>query len=343
MAPLLPDGPIDTLGVLDAVLRLPELLADAADAGPVPGLPGATSIDSVVVAAGSTVATAGELVEALAGPVSSLPVLAHADAVLPAHVSTRSLVVVLAGDDDRWAAGVVAEASGRGAQVVLVGPSGAGLLDEAPAGAVVVPADLDVPVARVAVGPLAVHGLSVLEQLGVFAEVAPMVAAAVEQLGRRRTALADGGPAARLAHRIGRTLPIVHAADAVGGVAALRWKRQFNLAAKVTSFAGALPAIGWEDVAGWGQHGDMTRQVFSLVTLRHDHEPPGTADRMRVLDDLLDEVVHERHDVRAEGDGALAQVMDLVFFGDVTAWHLAQQLEIDPGPTAAVSTVWSTP
>ena len=37
------------------------------------------------------------------------------------------------------------------------------------------------------------------------------------------------------------------------------------------------------------------------------------------------------------------EVLYLVFQGEVTAWHLAQELEIDPGPTAAVSAVWSTP
>ena len=63
----------------------------------------------------------------------------------------------------------------------------------------------------------------------------------------------------------------------------------------------------------------MTRQVFSLVTLRHDHEPGRRRRRMAVVEDMVDEVVHERHEVRAEGDGALAQVLDLVFQGDVVS------------------------
>ena len=48
----------------------------------------------------------------------------------------------------------------------------------------------------------------------------------------------------------------------------------------------------------------------------------------------MEEVVAARHEVRAEGDGPLAQLLDLVLVGDLVSWHLAQENEIDPGPVA---------
>ena len=36
--------------------------------------------------------------------------------------------------------------------------------------------------------------------------------------------------------------------------------------------------------------------------------------------------------MRAEGEGALAQLFDLVLFGDFVSLHLAAQAGIDPGP-----------
>ncbi|MCB1010744.1 MAG: hypothetical protein KDB15_03680, partial [Microthrixaceae bacterium] len=36
--------------------------------------------------------------------------------------------------------------------------------------------------------------------------------------------------------------------------------------------------------------------------------------------------------VRAEGDGPLAQFMDLTLIGDVASLHLAVALGVDPGP-----------
>jgi glucose/mannose-6-phosphate isomerase len=338
---LLPDGPIDTLGLLDAVLGLPEQIAEADAAGPVTGLPPATRFDHVLVAAPGAAATAGAVVAGLASPVCALPVLHHRGGVLPAFVAGRSLLVVVSVDDDPAALVASAEGLGRGAQVLAVAPPGSELAARtADAGGLAAPVTVDVPVARAAAGALAVHVLSVLEQLGTFADVVPMVAAAVAQLELRRDELvADASPARRLARRIGRTLPVVYASDPLGDVAAQHWKRRVNLDAKAAAFARSLPEVGWDEVAGWGQHGDMTRQVFSLVTLRHDHEAPGVERAMAALEELLEEVVYDRHQVVAGGDGALAQLLDLVFFGDVTSWHLAQELEIDPGPTAALATV----
>ena len=338
MPELLPDGPIDTLGLLDAVLGLPEQIAEADASGPVTDLPPATQLEHVIVVASGAAATAGAVVQAVAAPVCPLPVLHHAGGPLPAFVSARSLVVVVSVDDDPSALELEAEAAARRAHVLAVAPQGSAVAARAAdAGGLVAPTSVDVPAPRAAAGALAVHVLSVLEQLGTFADVVPMVAAAVAQLERRRDELvADASPARRLARRIGRTLPIVYAGDPLGDAAAQHWKRRVNLDAKAAAFARSLPELGWDEVAGWGQHGDMTRQVFSLVTLRHDHEAPGVSRAMATVEELLEEVVHDRHEVVAGGDGALAQLLDLVFYGDVTSWHLAQELEIDPGPTAAL-------
>ena len=50
---------------------------------------------------------------------------------------------------------------------------------------------------------------------------------------------------------------------------------------------------------------------------------------------LLDEVVAGIEEVQAEGEGELAQLLDLILVGDVTSLHLAFQEGIDPGPIPA--------
>jgi glucose/mannose-6-phosphate isomerase len=247
--------------------------------------------------------------------VAQIPVLAAGAGPLPAFVGPRSLVVVLGS-----ATSVVALAAAeRGAEVVVLDQPGAG-------------------VPRLDAIPLALRTLVVLEQLGLVAEVEESASAAVRQLRDRiGKAVAEPGAAAALARRIGRTLPIVYEVGSLGGAAARAWSRQTNQAAKVASFANSLPEVETAELAGWGQHGDMTRQVFSLVVLRHDHEPADAADRLGRVETLVDEVVHERHVVEAEGNGSLAQLLDLVVQGDLFAYHLAHELEIDPGPVA----VWS--
>lgn len=315
MSSPLPDGPIDTLGFLDAVLSTPEAVADASS-GPIDGLPAATEVDHVVISSGAGLEPLGDLASALVASTATAPVL-DAVAALPAYVGPRSLVLAVGGDLPEHRDAAAARATG--------------------AAVVALPVDHAHRLQRTALPAALVTVLHALEQLGHHSEVESSVAAAVAQLERRRTELTGAdSPAARLARRIGRTLPLVYGGDAATGAVAERWKQQVNLGAKTASFANALPGLGADELAGWGQHGDMTRQVFSLVVLRHDHEPAGTGDRMARVYDLIDEVVHERHVVEADGDGMLAQVLDLVFWGDVCSHHLAQELEIDPGPTDVV-------
>ena len=47
-------------------------------------------------------------------------------------------------------------------------------------------------------------------------------------------------------------------------------------------------------------------------------------------------VVAGIEEVRARGEGPLAQLFDLMFFGDVTTLHLAYDAGVDPGPIAVL-------
>jgi glucose/mannose-6-phosphate isomerase len=142
----------------------------------------------------------------------------------------------------------------------------------------------------------------------------------------------DRSPALHLAHALRGTLPIVYGGGALGAVAANRWKNQIHENAKAPAFANAYPELCHNEICAWGQHGDLTRQVFSLVQLRHDHEHPQVSKRVDIVRELVDEVVASVSEVRAEGEGPLAQLLDLVLFGDMLSLHLADDVGIDPGP-----------
>ena len=49
--------------------------------------------------------------------------------------------------------------------------------------------------------------------------------------------------------------------DALGAVAAYRFKCQVNENAKAPAFWAAVPEMAHNEICGWGQHGDVTRQV----------------------------------------------------------------------------------
>ena len=152
-----------------------------------------------------------------------------------------------------------------------------------------------------------------------------------------RAALASGDWAQKLARAIGPTIPLIIGAGPLGAVAVRRWTTQINENAKAPAFGGVLPELCHNEIAGWGQHGDVTRQVFTLVELRHDEEHPLELARFDQVRDLLAEVTHDVVEVRAVGEGPLAQLLDLVMIGDVVSLHMAAQAGIDPGPVPATA------
>jgi glucose/mannose-6-phosphate isomerase len=54
--------------------------------------------------------------------------------------------------------------------------------------------------------------------------------------------------------------------------------------------------------------------------------------RFAAVAEILDEVVAGIVEVRAAGDGPLAQLFDLAIVGDFVSLHLAAREGIDPGP-----------
>jgi glucose/mannose-6-phosphate isomerase len=186
---------------------------------------------------------------------------------------------------------------------------------------------------RAAIAATSMTPLVLLARLGVLPDLDDEIEAAIAQLRRRVVQLQDArSPARELARRLGRTIPLIHGAGAIGAAAAYRWKCQLNENAKEPAFSSTLPELNHNELAGWGQHGDMTRQVLTAVHLRHDFEPTRVARSFEFVDETQQEVVSAVHTVRAEGEGRLAQLFDLIAFGDFVSLFVAEQEGLDPGP-----------
>ncbi|CAN5695099.1 bifunctional phosphoglucose/phosphomannose isomerase [soil metagenome] len=336
---------LDTLGMFDATASLPEQVEQAvADAaGEAYGLPARADIANVLVLGMGGSGIAGDVLAAVAGPFMPVPVVVCKGYEPPSFVDESTLVIALSFSGDTEEILEAVETAALSGGKVLAVTRGGRLADRALAWeAPVLRLPEGIPMPRAALGALVVPPLVVLEQMGLFPGAGQWIARAVDQLKRRRDQLvADANPAADLARHIGRTLPIIYGGGDIGAVAALRWKSQCNENAKLAAFANTLPELCHNEICGWGQHGDLTRQVFTVVHLRHDHEHPQVMRRFELVAGLIDEVVAEVHEICAEGDGALAQLLDLVLFGDFTSLHLAAQEGLDPGPVPALDHIKS--
>jgi len=335
----LPDV-IDTLDMLDAIRSLPEQVERAAaTAGEVDGpFPDHDTIENVVVLGMGGSGMAGDVVREVAGPFMPVPVVVHKGYGMPNFISDNTLVfaVSFSGNTEETLE-AVAEAAAAGGHVVAVSHGGELQAMAGEWGVPHLPVADGIPMPRAGIGAVSIPPLVVLERLGLFPGATSWIDAAVAQLRKRRDELVTGSnPARDLARRIGRELPIVYGGGGLGAAAALRWKNQFNENAKVPAFWNQLPELCHNELCGWGQHGDVTRQVFRLINVRHDFEHPQIMRRFELVNEMVDEVVSEIEEVHAEGEGSLAQLFDLVIYGDFVSLYLAYDADVDPGPVAVL-------
>lgn len=335
-------GRLDSQGMFALAAATPEQVVSAARAARA----AATEIEAfepanVVIAGVGAAALAGDIVASVTSAMAHAPVSVVRSYECPAYVGPGSLVLALSSSGlSEETLQVATDAEAAGAAIVAV--TGGGRLASLAQswGAPVVPATAGITVPRAALAAMAVASLTVLEHLGLYRGGQAWIAAAADQLKRRRDeveAAGDTSLPAVVARRIGRTLPVVHGGGLLGAAAARRWKAQVNENAKTPAWWAAQPDLCHDEVCGWGQHGDVTRQVLTLVTLRHEGEHPQVGRRLEAVAEMMREVVADVLTVEAAGEGDLAQLLDLVLVGDYTSLWMAAGAGVDPGPVPALA------
>jgi glucose/mannose-6-phosphate isomerase len=331
------------MGFLDLVAGLPEQLAaaheSAGERATADAVPSPDGLRNIVVLGMGGSGIAGDVLNAVSSGVLPVPVSVLKQIRTPRFVGpgTLAFAVSYSGTTEEtlsMARGAVA----AGAMLVTV--STGGELAE-------LPAALHFPCPpglqpRAALGALVAPLFVTLFRMGLMPEAHALLVRAQEQLSHRRDRCrpevkGDANPARELARRIDRTIPLVHAGGALGAVAAMRWKCDVNENAKAPAFWAAHPELDHNEISGFGQHGDVTRQVLTLVELRHGFEHERLAPRFDFARNLLEECVAQVLEVQAEGEGRLAQLLDLMYVGDWTSCYLALANDVDPGPVDAIT------
>ena len=335
---------VDTLGFADAVASLPEQFTEAlsaassVDLGAVSG----ASIANIAVCGMGGSGISGDVLAATGWHDLSVPVSVLKQYRAPRFVGPGTLFFAMSysgGTQETLEA--TAAALSAGAQVVAVCSGGelARLAGEAGAPVIGCPPGF---MPRAALGHLATPLFVVCDRLGLLPGGEAAVKAAQTQAARRRDACrpeVDGpaNPARELARRIGRTFPLIWGTGALGAVAAYRWKADINENAKAPAFWNTFPELDHNEICAFGQHGDVTRQVLTLVELRHDLEHGQLGRRVAATRAIVEETVASVLEVRAEGDGRLAQLVDLMYLGDWVSLYLAFDAGVDPGPIDAIA------
>ena len=336
----------DSLGFLDTVHGLPEQLAAAHEQAAVAldraPLPPAAAIDHVAVLGMGGSGIAGDVLRAV-GSSLPFPVVVLKQLRTPAFIGPRTLVfaVSYSGNTEETLS-MTTGALDAGAPVVAVTAGGALAELAAARGAVHVPCPPGLGLPRAAIGALVAPLFMALFHMSALPEGHALLMEAQAQLKRRRdqcepAVTGAANPARELARRIGTSVPLVYGGGAIGAVAAYRWKCDINENAKTPAFCAAYPELDHNEICQWGQHGDVTRQLLTLVSLRHGSEHARLSAAIDRTTELIEEALLQVLEVNAEGVGRLAQLLDLMYLGDWVSCYLALDHDVDPGPIDAIT------
>jgi glucose/mannose-6-phosphate isomerase len=176
--------------------------------------------------------------------------------------------------------------------------------------------------------------LGILPSLGSDLEEArATVAAAVAALGPEVNE--SENPAKQLARSLQASVPLVWGAELTAPVAA-RWKGQFNENAKVPSYASTLPELDHNEIVGFSGMPAPFSALAQLVLLRDERQHRQVHRRFDLTRELVEPHVSRVVSITAEGQSALARMLDLVMLGDYVSLYLALLRAVDPGPVEMI-------
>ena len=86
------------------------------------------------------------------------------------------------------------------------------------------------------------------------------------------------------------------------------------------------------EIAGWGVADEPPLRGITPLHLRHDFEHPRLAPRYEFNEAVAATSQRNVMTIRAQGEGPIAQLFDLILFGDQVSLELASLHGQDPGP-----------
>lgn len=304
---------------------------------------------------------AGDVLAAVAGPASPVPVIVHRAHRLPAWVGPGDFVVgVSCSGTTEETLSALEEATRRGCPLMVVGAADSPAHQLAQRGrAVFVP----VPQGRqprASVWALSTPLLLAGAALGLLAatpDIVEQAAAALEEVARQCRLDADSltNPAKQLAGHLLGAVPLVWGSSPLAGVAAYRFSCQLAENAKTPALHGVLPEAGHNQIvaldgpfAGVGRGSadgddlfrdradDVDAAALALVVLRDADEHPQVTRRVEAAVSLAERRGVPVQAVAAEGGSAFERLVRLVGVTDFASVYLAVALGVDPTPVDAI-------
>jgi len=328
---------VDRAGQLQDILSMPDQLRDALWRVESAKLEPHDAQGGLVVAGMGGSAIGGTLARAVLGDRASRPIVLARGYALPAWTTTDTTVLCASYSGNTEETLAAFEAAGALGARRIVATTGGKL--EAAARADGIPV-IPLPGGfqpRAAVAYSLVVALEVAAVCGagerLHAEIDVAAAHAEELVKEWGPDGSENSLAKDLARGLLGTIPQLAGAGLTAPVA-YRWKTQINENAKVPSFAGELPELDHNEVAGWEGANELGR--FSAVFLDDSDLHPRIRQRIELTRGVIASRGATTYRVESVGETRTERVISLVLLGDLVSLYLAVLRSVDPSPVDVI-------
>ena len=322
---------VDPTGQLDDALALPDHLADALWRVESARLEPFDAAGLIVCGMGGS-AIGGLLARAALGDRLGKPLLVVRDYEVAPWTTPEHAVLCCSysgSTEETLACFDAAEAVGARRVVATTG----GALGEAARAAGVpvvgIPAGLQ---PRAAVG----YMFTIAAELAALTEAAPAIRTEIDSSAAHLKAALEtlAERAATLAGELEGTIPVVYGCDLTAPVA-YRWKTQLNENGKLPAFAGELPEMDHNEIAGWAGADDRGGR-FSAIFLEDRDQHPRERRRAELTAKLIEPQAATVVRMETEGETRTERLLWAVLLGDLLSLQLAAKRGIDPAPVEVI-------
>jgi glucose/mannose-6-phosphate isomerase len=324
---------VDRAGQIEDVLAWPDHLRDALWRVQSANVEPHDAPGGLIVAGMGGSSIGGALARAVLGDRASRPIVLNRDYALPAWTTPDVTVLCSSYSGDTEETLAIYDAAGAlGARRIVATTGGklaaAARADEVPV--VPIPGGFQ---PRVAVAYLLVIALEVAYLCGAGDRLHSEIDVAAAH-GERL--VAEWGPDGRenslpkeLARGLHATVPQIAGAGLTAPIA-YRWKTQINENAKMPCFAGELPELDHNEIAGWAGASELGR--FSAVFLDDSDLHPRTRQRIELTRGLIQRHAADTFRIETIGETRTDRLASLVLLGDLVSVYLAVLRSVDPTP-----------
>jgi glucose/mannose-6-phosphate isomerase len=325
---------MDSKGMLAVVVKMPEMIKEAAKIVEQMSLPEVKGIRNIVITGMGGSAISGDIIADLLRDKLKIPIYVNRGYKLPAFVDKNSLVFAISysGNTEETISAVNGALQSEG-KIICVTSGGKlrEIAEKEDLPLYLVPSGYQ---PRAAMPFLLIPILDALNKLGLPSVSKADIDEGITLLEQRKKE--TNSEVEQFALAVKDKLPIIYAVFGSTASAGLRLKTQFNENSKVTALYNLFPELNHNEIVSLSFQ-ERGKHNYCIIFLRDQNDNERVVKRMEITKSLLGSQFGGIHEIWTHGKSKFAKLISLIYYGDLLSVHLANLQGIDPTPVDIIT------